>query len=303
MVLSFGGSNSWCLIHKPSKIIIRGGLLMLKDKIILYINGFGSLRGIEIAEEFYQLFLEVEKELIPQKISNAGSKKSGFDRTNIKEIWIEAEKQFAKYSGNLNGGIVDFYGRDSLYYEICWTPNGFNNISLRITENTLKQAGVNSFIDLIKKLFIAINGFYGYCYHPSQRGVHYTPGLNYETCIGGITWMALFGPPYVDMFGIEVLKSTPCWVEEFAKDRFILLTSEEPMETTPEILERQELVKKHLGEEVFFRHDEEAKRPKIYTIEEMMAGKDLPNKEGYRHPDFSKFLKEYNKEGADVKHT
>ncbi len=51
------------------------------------------------------------------------------------------------------------------------------------------------------------------------------------------------------------------------------------MEPTSEIFEKQTLVKKHLGEEAFFRYDEEAKRPKTYTLEEMMAGKDLPNKE------------------------
>jgi hypothetical protein len=111
----------------------------------------------------------------------------------------------------------------------------------------------------------------------------------YETCIGGISWLTLFGAPYVEMFGKETLKTVPCIVEEFNEDQFLLLTSEEPIAATPELLALQERVRKHLGEDAFFRHEEKAKHLKSYTAEELQEGKDVADKAGYRAPDFAKW--------------
>lgn len=107
---------------------------------------------------------------------------------------------------------------------------------------------------------------------------------------------SFFGLPYVEMFGRETIKTVPCLVEEIGADQFMFLTSEEPREETAELLAIQERVEKHLGKEVFFRHKEEDKKQKIFTMEEIRQGKDIPDTNGYRAPFSTRcFLEVYGK--------
>ncbi|HCW08570.1 MAG TPA: hypothetical protein DGG95_14520 [Cytophagales bacterium] len=62
------------------------------------------------------------------------------------------------------------------------------------------------------------------------------------------------------------------------------------MTLTDEILKIQEKVKKHLGEDAFYHEDKRVKH--TLTMEELKAGLNRPSTEGYRHPDFSAYLKE-----------
>ena len=275
------------------------------DEVSIVIEGLRSLAGEQNAIELFRNLKEVDERFLPYKI---GCVKPNllFTEETAKQVWTEAVRLHYKYIGDLNGGTLDFKSkkRNEMRGSVSWRQEGSNDSSnsiyLYLSTDFIKKVGIKNLIALIKKIFIWANGVYGYGEHPSQGSIHYTPGLGYKTCLGGITWMAILGEPYVDLFGRETILSAPCTVEEFADNRFMLLTSEEPMEPTPEILERQAEVKKHLGEDAFFRHEEEARRPKRYTMEEVRAGKDLPNKDGYRHPDFSKYIKGFHEDDTRV---
>jgi hypothetical protein len=254
------------------------------DELRLLIRGFRKLQDKKNALEFFRIFQSVSEELVPRQIGVGGKKCHLFDEYIAQQIWIEAEDSYKKYIGVSGWGSVNYKGKRPRLFngDIGWEHTGFNNIAVSISIKYLKSnIGYKNFLKLVKKLFIWCNGFYGYCSHPSQSEIHYTPRMIYETCIGGISWLTFFGAPYVKMFGKETLKTVPCIVEEFNEDQFLLLTSEEPIEATPELLALQERVRKHLGEDAFFRHAEEAKRAEM--------GYNAPDETGYRAPDFAKW--------------
>ncbi|ACV61777.1 hypothetical protein Dtox_0880 [Desulfofarcimen acetoxidans DSM 771] len=183
-----------------------------------------------------------------------------------------------------------------IYGDISWNNDNSNIIGLDMSRDlVIKNNGTKKFIELAKKLFLWSNGVYGYACHISN--LIYTPGLDYKTCLGHITWMTLYGPPHVEMFGKEVIQTAPCKVEEFAKDHFMLLTSDEPMEKNPEMLEIQERVKKHLGEDAFCREEPSRKEP--LTMEDLIAGRNRPSTEGYRSPDLSSYTTDSGKKDED----
>jgi hypothetical protein len=260
--------------------------------IVMVLHGFRKLHNENHGLEFFHLLQEFGDSLTPQKIGISGEKYIIYDNLTARDVWFTAGKVYKEYSGISGGGSVDYKGKKPNFYRgnITWDHNGYNDIALYISMKYLKASvGYKKFLELIKKLFIWCNGFYGYSYHPSQSRIHYTPKISYETCIGGITWLTFFGLPYVEMFGRETIKTVPCLVEEIGADQFMLLTSEEPREETAELLAIQECVEKHLGKEVFFRHKEEDKKQKIFTMEEIRQGKDIPDTNGYRAPDFAKY--------------
>ena len=271
-----------------------------EPELSLVIKGLRTLKEEKNAVEFFKLLRDAGQEFLPQKIGYANSMNIPVNDEAITKFWIQRGIDFKKNTGFTGGGGVDFKGKSGYWGAIGWHQEGSNHFSLYIPISYFEKIGAKSLLNFVQRVFEWCDGDYGYAYHSSQGRVQYTPGISYRTCLGGITWMALFGPPYVEMFGREVLQSAPCVVEEFAENRFMLLTSEEPVEPTPEILERQAMVRKHLGEDAFYRHEEEAKRPKSFTMEEARAGLDLPNKEGYRHPDFSKYLPGYKEDDTRV---
>jgi hypothetical protein len=192
------------------------------------------------------------------------------------------------------GGIM-FKGRKTRGY-ISWNNDNTNIIGLVMSRDlVIGNNGAKKFIDLAKKLFVWSNGVYGHACHSSN--IVSTPGHTFRTCLGHISWITLYGPPYVEMFGKEVVQNAPCYVEEFDKDRFILLTSDEPMEINSEMLEIQENVKKHLGEDDFCRKEPPRKTP--LTMEYLIAGRNRPSKEGYRSPDLSAYIKDSGKKDDD----
>lgn len=258
-------------------------MFFLQFDLCLY--GFSRLSGTTKAMEFMEILESTGEWLIPKKINDNEPIKIPFSKDNLKEVWNKMEI----WSKGFVGSIL--FQNDYVTGSITWDAKNTNTISLwtnNTKKATLESKKAKQVVELAKKLFLWANSVYGYGAHPSQGGVHYTPGLSYMDCLGGITWLALFGPPYVEMFGRERLLSAPCYVEEFAKDRFLLMTSEEPREPDEELLALQERVKQHLGVEAFYRHDEP--RQTVFTWEDIRQGKHLPNAQGYRSPDFSAYL-------------
>jgi hypothetical protein len=251
------------------------------DDIHIHIRGFGPRGDVKSAEEFFQMLQEAGEKYLPAKLGIGEPLKIPYTMENAKKTWLESGKD------RPYGGIL-FKG-PSLFGSIDW--NNRDNSSLFwmtiASKFVLSDRGVERFIALTKKLFTWSNGVYGRAHHRSNS--IYTPGLDYKTCLGGITWMNLFGKPYVNMFGRDVIETAPCKVEEFAEDCFMLLTAKEPIRANPELLEIQERVKSHLGRDAFCRPDT---RPKFLTMEDLRAGRDRRSTEGYRSPDLSGYLKD-----------
>ena len=262
------------------------------DELKVSIRGYRSLTTEDNALELVKIMQEASDWLSIQKIAAYGVKFYPVNGDALQQTWRQAEQDYKDFRGIFGGGSISFKGKKPSLFngDIYWDHNGFNSIALYISMNYIEtKIGYHKFLQLVKQLFIWLNGFYGYGVHPSQSRVHYTPGIDFEICLGGIAWLALFGTPYVEMFGRETIQSVPCRVEEFSENKFLLLTSDEPIVETPELLQIQNAVKKRLGEDAFFRHEEEAKRPTTFTMEEIRAGAAEPNREGYRAPDFAKY--------------
>lgn len=258
------------------------------DDVDLTIYGFRTFGEERFAEEFFEMLQDANPAYLPHKIGMYEPIRTPFSMEEAKKMWVESENVKKFY-----GGIM-MKGRKT-YASISWKNDNSNIIGLDISRNlVIKNNGTGKFVGLAKKLFIWANGVYGHVCHSSN--IIYTPGLNFRTCLGGIGWMTLFGPPYVEMFGKEVLQSAPCKVEEFAENYFMLLTSDEPTEKNPELLEIQEKVKKHLGEDVFCRKEPHKTN---LTMEDIIAGKNRPSTEGYRSPDLSAYIKDVGKKDED----
>lgn len=260
-----------------------------ENEVSLIIYGFKKLGEEHFAEEFFQMLQDANKAYIPDKIGMSEPIKTPFSLEQAKIMWVESERFYSSF-GNIMLKGKKFRG------DIIWQNDNSNIIGLHISrELAIKNNGTERLTDLAKKLFLWANGAWGYVNHSSNS--MYTPGLSFRTCIGGIPWMALFGPPYVEMFGREVIETAPCKVEEFAENCFMLLTSDEPMPLTCELQETQARVKKHLGEDAFCRYD----HPTRLTIEDMKAGKGRTSTEGYRSPDLSAYIKDtMKKEDAEL---
>lgn len=250
----------------------------------LLIRGAGHLGKIELADEFFCMLQELGEKCMPTRLGISEPMKVKFSMENAKKLWLESEED-----GKWGGGIL-FKGPSGLLGSVDWNNvDNTNYSSLRIASRViLSGKGIKTFIAFAKKLFVWSNGFYGHAYHGSKP--IYSSGIGYRTCLPGISWMTLFGKPYAKMFGADVIESSPCYVERFSEYSYMLLTSEEPSRVTPELLEKHEIVKRHLGIEAFDRKD--TPRQPVYTMEDIQAGRHLPSKDGYRSPDLSEYIKE-----------
>jgi hypothetical protein len=255
--------------------------------IYLLIRGAGNLGKMELAEDFFHMLHEIGSECIPTRLGICEPMKIQYSIENAKKLWLESEKK-----GKWGGGII-FKGASGLLGSVNWNDvDNSNDLSFRIASNVmLSGKKIDKFVTFTKKLFVWSNGFYGHAYHGSKP--IFSSGLDYKTCLPGISWLNLFGKPYVNMFGADVIESAPCYVEKFAESSYILLTSKEPRTVTPDLLYRHELVKDHLGKEAFDRKD--TPRQSVYTWEDIRTGKHLPSTEGYRSPDLSEYLKDPKK--------
>lgn len=258
------------------------------DEVSLTIYGFRTFGEEHFSEEFFEMLKDANPAYLPIKIGMYEPIRTPFSINEAKKMWVKSEKE------NVFCGGIMLKGRE-FFGDISWKLNDNSNIiGFHLPRKLIvKDYGTEKFIGLAKKLFLWANGVWGYVCHSSNS--MYTPGLTFRTCIGGIPWMTLFGPPYVEMFGKKIIQTVPSKVEEFDENRFMILTSDEPMEINPKLLEIQARVRKHLGEDAFCRHDV----PKRITVEDLKAGKARPNEEGYRSPNLSVYTKDNKKEAGE----
>lgn len=266
---------------RKGRINVTKGCRASGDNIHMLIRGFGLLADEKSAEEFFKMLEAAGDKFVPTKLGIGEPLQIPYSMDNAKKVWLESGTN-RPYGGILFKGPSIFGSND-------WNNrDNTNHSSLTIPSKLLVSNKANdALIALAKKLFIWSKGVYGYISHDSNT--IYAPGFSYNTCIGGITWVNLFGKPYVNMFKRRVMESAPCKVEEFAEDCFMLLTAEKPIRANPELLEIQERVKDHLGTDAFCRLED---IPTCLTMEDLRAGRDRPNTEGYRSPDLSEYLKD-----------
>ncbi len=251
-----------------------------EDSVSLLIRGFRYLGVEKLAQEVFEILEEAGEEYKPVKLGTGEPLSIPYTIENAKKTWLKSVI-------NQKYGSILFKGT-SMFGRVGWNiPDNSNNISLKIATNFLTtNIGVQQFITLVKELFLLSNGVYGNAHHSSNS--IYSSGLDYRTCLPGITWMNLFGKPYVKLFGRDVIETAPCEVEEFAENCFLLLTADKPVIANPELLEIQEKLMNHLGKDAFDRKDP---RKTFLTMEDIQAGRDCPSTEGYRSPDLSEYLK------------
>jgi hypothetical protein len=267
---------------------IQNGRTTMKKKNVfsengvdLLIRGFGYLGEDISLQKFFEMLGEAGEGYKPVKLGVGEPLRIPFSMENAKSTWVKSKIEQKYGSGILFKGESMFGSID------CNKIDNSNHISLRIESKFLKTNGaVQRFITLAKKLFIWSSGFYGNAHHSSNS--IYSSGLDYRTCLPGITWMNLFGKPYVKMFGRDVMETAPCVVEEFAENCFMLLTADKPIRVNPDLLKIQDKVKTHLGRDAFDRKDP---RKTFLTMEDLKAGRGRPSTEGYRSPDFFEYLK------------
>ncbi|MEE8584717.1 MAG: hypothetical protein V3T83_07690 [Acidobacteriota bacterium] len=83
-------------------------------------------------------------------------------------------------------------------------------------------------------------------------------GVNWGKAIPGIYWLNYFGSPFVRMFGMKRLLSTPAHqVRRVGEEGVLISLAEDPFSwDSPEYKERERLVLEHLGTQYFFNREE-----------------------------------------------
>jgi hypothetical protein len=248
-----------------------------KYKVHLLTKGFGSLANPGSAEHFLNILEGLGDTFQIERFSYSEPMKHDYDKVSFIRLWYNSETK--------NGfGTIMFRGK---YFNGDITWDGFENkVSFAFAlDEILKSKKTNTIVNFMKNIYLWSNAVYGYGRHSAQS--QYMPGIDYKTCIANLTWMTLLGLPYVQMFGKEKILSAPCRVEEISENNYMLLTSDEPMFPNEELLALQNSIKIHLGERAFYK--EEKNRPKVFTLEDIRAGKDRLDISNYQSPDFSAY--------------
>lgn len=211
-------------------------------QISLMIHGIRYLDETRVAEVF-RLLWEANPSYLPKIIGVNTPIKSPYSVESAQKVWNGS-------INNIGSKRLMFEGPNCKGNIIC-KQEGWNHVGLTIDRDTvLTKDGIERFIKLSKNLFLLINGVYGFsCFVKDYLSNLLV--LDFRVCLGGISWLTLFGAPYVDMFGKEVLKTAPCLAEEFAENNFVLLASELPVPIKPALIRKQTKIKKHLGMEAF----------------------------------------------------
>jgi hypothetical protein len=100
--------------------------------------------------------------------------------------------------------------------------------------------------------------------------VQYTVHKQLRQFLPDLLWLAIFGKPYIDMFGIERLRSTPAHEVRQISDRLILVNVVEEIADTSQgwadFKVARDGCKRHLNSNAFF--DPGAPRGHVYNIPE-----------------------------------
>jgi hypothetical protein len=143
---------------------------------------------------------------------------------------------------------------DKSGYMILWQKlyvEGFNGITGRVNTNLLKQQQhlLNDFYSLIKKLVRITKPVYGDCKNNAIKG---REGINLALRLPDICHVSIFGPPYVELFGKELIETAPYeYIEEIAPGYYWLQANESVFEPVPEAKKRA--IREHFGEDAFGR--------------------------------------------------
>jgi len=246
--------------------------------IKVVIRGFKNLGKENLCEDFFNIIDELGSNIRPTKIGINEPLRNPYSLEYVKKMWSESAK--------LKHGKGIIFKSKSGFGSVSWRGDNSNIISLNIKQNVLlNKKNIDKLIVAVKKIFIWANGVYGYVYHSSMPV--YSSGLSYKICLPGIAWLNLFGLPYINLFSSEIIESSPCFVEKFADNYYLLILSEMPEIYSSAEINKQEIVKNHLGKDAFDRKDI---KQTYFTFEEIREGKDIPSKEGYRSPDFTEYI-------------
>jgi hypothetical protein len=139
----------------------------------------------------------------------------------------------------------------------------------------------------------------GYAYVSLRsHKIGYTPGRSIENCLFGFSWLNIFGQPYIDMWGEEVLLSAPA-DETQNKDYIAIRLSESPLVPAQNIIEKNNELKSYFGEKYFFDYDFEHRQTTFKSIPEIAEYEritlDLVN---YIAPDFHRYYNYSNNDST-----
>jgi len=100
------------------------------------------------------------------------------------------------------------------------------------------------------KLFSLLSACYGFVYRSSMEFIS-TTGRSIENCLGGFTFINLFGKPYLDLWGKETILNAPASIREEEGDIFVVSLSENLNIDVSDILELSRVLITHFGNDYF----------------------------------------------------
>ncbi len=246
-----------------------------KMTIKIVVNGFNKLGTREKGEKIIELLDKYN--LGPWKYDTGERTKYTYQREEFLEFWTGMEKK--------HGVGMPFIKGKNFYFDIAWGSaipyTSFAVIKLNLFES------IDSLIEFAKAFFIWKEACYGYVCLGNELGKMYTPGLSMLDCLPGITWINIFGKPYVEMFKEENLLISPAYKSYKLEDgSYIIITSQAPFEDDCIMEEKNENLKKYLGVQHFCSRKYISANTIDEIIERCIC---IRPDEGYTIPDFTKY--------------
>ncbi|HYH05029.1 MAG TPA: hypothetical protein VEC37_18205 [Bacillota bacterium] len=241
------------------------------ESVHLSITSLKNFQDPELAANVLEKINEYGKDFIPTKYGVYQPLKKPYnpeDISGVVQMWINEENNMVSAQNLYAAGqvLMEKTKGHKVSYHMEWEKSNeaktsyFNFFIFSMDIAYLKKKkGLERFICLCNELIILLEPVQGEIVNLSFPG--WEAPINLRVRHPELHWMALFGKPYIDMFGKEKLLNTPCHSINSIGDNVIAIqVIESIFEPIPS--DARTTIKKYLGEDAFV---EEGKSCRSYT--------------------------------------
>jgi hypothetical protein len=216
-----------------------------------------DFQSIELVKSLLKIINKNGEDFIPEIYGFTEPLKFRYDcndHTGQVEVYMHEEVNKKLSQHNMAAGSLMMHNKKSdVFYHIEWSKSlskkRFNYFSFSIPINIIERK--NNYIDFVNmcmEFASLLNPVYGRITNCSFSD--WSSPVNLEIRLPEILWMNFYGKPYIDMFGLEKLLSTPCFKSEKVSENVIALQATESLFQEIPVNVRDD-IKRYLGEDAF----------------------------------------------------
>ncbi|KGK85835.1 hypothetical protein DP73_18060 [Desulfosporosinus sp. HMP52] len=152
-----------------------------------------------------------------------------------------------------------------------------------------KKTDLTFITTLVNDLFAMLRACYAFV-DLNYNGDTYTSGRSIEDCLGGFSWVNIFGKPYIDLWGRDKFLNAPAFEVRDYDDFITVMIQETPFHTSKEVQAKSSELKRYFGLDCFYKFYLEKRKTSFNSIKEIIEY-DLDNKKSIRYlaPDFHRY--------------